>query len=82
MQRTCILRGKEKVTYTIICMRSYYLLIYQVKNVVGYPDSNKLTWIITILRAVVFLASDFVAVREFFVVYSTQNADKLNLGNS
>jgi hypothetical protein len=37
-----ILHGKEKVTYTIICMTSYYLLIYQVKNVVGYPNSNTL----------------------------------------
>jgi len=55
MEYTCILHSKEKVTYTLICMKSYYLLIYQVKNVVGYQNSNKLTWIFTILRTVALL---------------------------
>ena len=40
--RTCNLHVKE-VAYTIICMTSYYLLICQVKNLVGYKNSNKLT---------------------------------------
>ena len=31
------------VTYTLICMTSYCLLVCQVKNVVGYQNSNKLT---------------------------------------
>lgn len=68
VEHTCNLHGKEKVTYTLICMASNYLLTYQVKNVVGYQNSNKLTWIFNILRTVVFLAFDFVAVRAFLVV--------------
>jgi len=43
VEHTCNLHGKEKVTYTLICMASNYLLTYQVKNVVGYQNSNKLT---------------------------------------
>lgn len=70
MEHTCILLGKKKkkVTYTLIYMTSYYLLNYQVKSVVGYQNNNKLTWIFTILGTVVFLAGDFVAVREFLIV--------------